>query len=189
MSERFEVAYLLGISKLPDRFYSRVKKLVGRDQLYQNPGVSLRSFVVGRHLLDEMVEVDDEMLKTVRECEQFNVDFKALSEIVSRVTLEAKDLIAKLDGDMQLRRTFVSQLSDLRRLQEAVKINFDKLLEANHQKLMSPERLRLIATEINELLLVTSPLTVVFKHSLFKLSDLLDTVEETLPKAPAPEYA
>lgn len=75
---KFETCYLLELSRFPEHFYAIIMGLEGRDILYQNPGVSLRSYVLsGTNPLQEILKIteDDPIYKMIRECESFCDDY------------------------------------------------------------------------------------------------------------------
>lgn len=84
------------ISRLPDHFYAMVHCLEGKDALYQNPGTSLRSFVV-KELRNELVVVPEHLHETIRECEQFSSSLMVAKTIVELLINRATRTIADLN--------------------------------------------------------------------------------------------
>jgi hypothetical protein len=91
-SKSYNVNYLLAISRLPDHFYALVNGLKGRDAMYQNPGVSLRSFVIGKCIRQEIIEVSGDLIDTIAECEKFSYSSETLAKIVETLEKTSHDL-------------------------------------------------------------------------------------------------
>ena len=149
--------------------YSLVYGLTGRDELYRNPGVSLRSFIVGRHLRDEIVTLNEAMLENLRECEEFSKP-EIIAEIVSRLSMRAdKALSMLMSPDLSTinRPNRHVEIRDLRDLLEEMQKTYHVYFNSN-------------GTE----LLILTPVGTDLKHAMFKLQDKLDQLSAPMPDFP-----
>jgi hypothetical protein len=165
----FHVDYLLAVARLPDRMYALVHGLTGRDELYKNPGTSLRSFIVGRHLKDEIVTLKEDMIQNVRECEEFSKS-ETIAEIVSRMSMRAdKALSMLMSPDLAAinRPNRHVEIKELRDLLENLQTAYHNYFNAN-------------GTELK----ILAPVGTELKHSLFKLQDKLDQLNAPMPDFP-----
>jgi hypothetical protein len=84
-AKTFDVNYLLAASRMPDHFYAMMYNLTGRDEIYLNPGVSLRSFIIAHCIRREFVELTGEMLQCAEACDEFSRSTKILAGIVEKL--------------------------------------------------------------------------------------------------------
>ena len=88
MTTFYQVDHLLSISRLADRLYPFIFGLKGREEMYQNPGTSLKSFLVV-NLREELVELDNEQLENLQACEEF-ASAASVSVIVSSLRSQSQ---------------------------------------------------------------------------------------------------
>ena len=91
---------ILETSQLADHFYAIVHGLTGRDMLYKNPGVSLRSYVAA-NCRSRILEIPEELTAAFDECVSFNNDpdvHKAINEVMRNKPFEVLEAIMKVRG-------------------------------------------------------------------------------------------
>lgn len=156
----YNVNYLLAMSRLPDHFHAALHGHTGRDELYQNPGVSLRSFVIARCIRQEFVEVPEEMLATVEECEKFSHSTQVLSHIVESLQKSTEYLLLLIEslpsasiGD------FLSFMTPLSEFSQVMKLSFDAFImnqdpATDHVDIESAHGVKLKSAMIDLLMLI-----------------------------------
>lgn len=122
--EVISVDYALKMTRLPIHFYALLNNLSGRDVLYQNPGVSLRSFIVHFWLDEELFALDGEMLEALNDCERFSNDSETvpliiiklnelISDLIDKVSKAAPEVQVKLQKDLTALNSASSKIVDL----------------------------------------------------------------------------
>ena len=141
----FYVNDLLICSILPNTFYSLINKESG---MYQNPGVSLKSYIVAKCLNRVYVNIDGLMLSIIEECQNFSYDTKNISVIVN-----------SLIENTELKKTNDSYGIMLSECSTFVKLSFDAFImnqdpKKDNADIFSQQGLFLINAmlELNELL-------------------------------------
>lgn len=92
---KYQTTYLLSASRMPEHFYSLIHGLQGRDVLYNNPGVSLRSFVVA-NILHEYLTLEPEMNDILNECIDFTDDESVYEKINHALRTQPYDILEKI---------------------------------------------------------------------------------------------
>lgn len=93
----FLVNDLLSISRLPDHFHAMVNGLEGREALYSNPGIALRSYVVANCLRKHVELVSDkDLMETIHECNDFNRNGKIKITIMEMLIKQSIDLVYEI---------------------------------------------------------------------------------------------
>lgn len=129
LSKTFNVNYLLAMSRLPDHFYAMMENLSGRDAIYKNPGVSLRSFVIARCIRKEVVELYGEMLGTAILCEEFSRSPKVLAYITERLRKDALKLCDHIDQLIpEAKIDFAMFILPLDEFSQVLKLSFDSFI-------------------------------------------------------------
>lgn len=128
-TKAYQVNYLLTMSRLPDHFFAMVNGLKGRDAQYQNPGVSLRSFIVGKALRREVIQVDGEMITAVHECEEFSMSASVIAKIVELLLTEANDLVTTISTlAPELQKKFIKMVTELSECSQVAKMAFEAFI-------------------------------------------------------------
>lgn len=170
-SKTYNVNYLLAMSRLPDHFYPMMENLRGRDVIYKNPGVSLRSFVIARCIRREVVELTGEMLQTAIICEEFSRSTKVLAYIVDRLQKDADQLcevISQLIPDVRV--DFVMFTLPLSEFSQVLKLSFDSFI-------MNQD-------PTSDKVDISSQHGINLKSTMIDLKELIDDVREHLNNAP-----
>lgn len=107
-SNVYQVGYLASVSRLADHFYPMVYCLEGRDVIYKNPGTSIRSFVITQ-IQHELVPVSDEMVQSIKECEEFTSSIMVVKTIVELLIAKAQELIPTLKNEVEYATTLHKQ--------------------------------------------------------------------------------
>jgi len=129
LSKTYQVNYLLGMSRLPDHFYGLIHNLKGRDELYKNPGVSLRSFIIARCIRQEIVELTGEMLENAELCEEFSRSTDVLASIVDHLLTSSAALCERIgDLDPDVRGDYVMFTLPINEFSQVVKLSFDSFI-------------------------------------------------------------
>lgn len=129
ISKTFNVNYLLAMARLPDHFYAMMENLSGRDAIYQNPGVSLRSFVIARCIRKEVVELYGEMLKTAILCEEFSRSPKVLAYITERLRKDSLKLCDHIDQLIpEAKIDYAMFILPLEEFSQVLKLSFDSFI-------------------------------------------------------------
>ena len=166
-SKTYNVNYLLAMSRLPDHFYPMIENLKGRDILYKNPGVSLRSFIIARCIRREIVELTGEMLQTAIICEEFSRSTNILAHIVEKLQKDADQLcqvIADLIPDIRVE--YVMFTLPLGEFSQVVKMSFDSFIMNQDPA----------SNKVD----ITSQHGINLKSSMIDLKELIDDVREHL---------
>lgn len=116
---RYPTTYILNTSRIPDHFYALVKGLSGREATYNNPGTSLRSFVLaGTNILQQSIDVEGEMLDILRECEDFSGDekvYETINNALRTKPYEVLELILAVEKDPDSVKDAMKQLNSMNR--------------------------------------------------------------------------
>lgn len=95
--QNFLVNDLLTISRRADHFYSMVNGLEGREALYSNPGIALRSWVVSTCLRKHIQPISEQsVLDLIVECNEFNQDNKIKVIIMEMLIQSSADLFDEI---------------------------------------------------------------------------------------------
>jgi len=170
----YQVNYLLTMSRLPDHFYAMIYNLRGKDAIYKNPGVSLRSFVIAKCIRQEEIFLTGDMLNLVAECEEFSTNTQNISTIVSMLTKAATDISLRFVTLPPKLNSYFSNFSvPISDRIKIVKLSFDTFIMTSdpakdHVDIMSPQAITL-------------------KTELFALKDLIDTLTDELSDALSPK--
>jgi hypothetical protein len=146
-TKRFEMTYLLSLSHFPEQFYPMVMNLSGREALYNNPGTSLRSFVLaGQNSLQEYLDVSASVLATIEECEYFCHSVKVVEDVTAAMMqqpFEIVERISKITTDQKPVATMMKHLkiltTSLEGFWEALKSNSYHGGEIFYYDLFTPE--------------------------------------------------
>jgi len=129
MMKSYHVNYLLSISRLPDHFYPMVNNLTPEQAKYQNPGSSLRSYIVANCLRQDIAPIPDDLTEIINECVMFSTSAEIISKIVDVLIKTSKDqliVISELDPvNLKKLSKHTQLLSDLA---SQVKIAFDTFI-------------------------------------------------------------
>lgn len=162
MSEKttFQVDYLIAVSRFTERFYALVHRLTGKDAVYQNPGVALRSFVIAKCFKDELVTIGGETLENLRACEEFGTNYVTISITVQEVLKQGSLVMAEVSADPRLSSEFIRELTHLAELMSHLRSAFDSFTEKakpgeNDGRVLQP----------------FSPEALKFKQALYTVSD------------------
>jgi hypothetical protein len=129
MAKVFDVNYLLGISRLPDHFYPMLHGHVGRDEQYLNPGVSLRSFIIGNCIRREYVELSNEILACAEECDKFSRNTLILSKIVEMLSKRCHDVLNRVNLLPPARQAdYAIFVESIRDFAQVAKMSFDAFI-------------------------------------------------------------
>src|ERR1035437_8665241 len=91
--QNFLVNDLLTISRRTDHFHAMVNGLDGREALYSNPGIALRSYVVANCLRKHSHQISDpDLMETIHQCNDFNRDDKIKVIIMEMLIQSSADL-------------------------------------------------------------------------------------------------
>jgi len=163
MQKMYSVNFLLTISRLPDRFFALINKLSGRDAEYLNPGVSVRSFVVGRCLRKELVLCEGQLLESIFECEQFSTNKKVLEKIMRSLLESATEIVNEINGteDRAFARWLIPEIAALHELGTMVRLSYDSLMTIQEE---------------NEPLTIDHLPGMTFKNSLFDMQDKIEEI-------------
>jgi hypothetical protein len=71
---------------MPHHFYGMINDLQGKEALYNNPGIALRSFVIANCFNDEFVEVDGTVQSVIEECEEFSNSHDMIALIINMLS-------------------------------------------------------------------------------------------------------
>jgi hypothetical protein len=165
----YNVNYLLTISRLPDHFYSMLQGLKGRDALYQNPGISLRSFVVGKCVRQEIVQVEGEILESIAECEKFSYSGETLAKIVNTLEKNAKELSQAMlvfPPNKKLMRMGTA----LNELNQGMRMAFDSFIMSQDP---TKDHVNLFSNQ-----------SIMLRSVMFELMEVIDTIEYDLDITP-----
>lgn len=150
------VEYLLSIARLPDRLYGVYYGLQGRDAIYKNPGTSLRSFIVARHIRDEQIALSSEMLDNLLECEQFSTIQMIEKIFIKMMSISEAAMDIMAEGKYENATVPADNIRFLASLLEHVSNTFTELIKLkDHSRWIS------------------TPIGVEFKDTLYKVQDLL----------------
>lgn len=170
----YQVDRLLMLARFPERFYPLVYNLSGNDMLYKNPGVSVRSFVIARAIRYETVEIENEILAAVKECEKFSSDPKVISQIYKSLNESTVWLVTEINGlPNQVRVELINEVTELHTAAQAVKISFEALFS--------------IQPEESSTVDLTTPPGQMFKQSLYLLQDKIERITDLLSEKRSPE--
>ncbi len=119
--------YLLTISRLPERFFALV---TGRESVYENPGVAVRSFVIAHALHKELVHCEGQLLESIFECTTFSTDKKILEQIMTSLMASATALVTEINGDADrpFSRSMIGEIAELHEQGSLVKMSYDALM-------------------------------------------------------------
>ena len=152
MTTFYQVDHLLSISRLADRLYPFIFGLKGREEMYQNPGTSLKSFLVV-NLREELVELDNEQLENLQACEEF-ASAASVSVIVSRISDATRRAIGVLQHQVGSDRKKNGQLAELKNMLRDLEQAYEDVRRLFKFELLSPKGVH-------------------FKQALFTLQDKL----------------
>ena len=146
-----EVNYLLSVVRMPIHFYGMVNNLTGRDAIYRNPGISLRTFVIAKLIDHEMCTIAGDMFEVFKECERFtnsNEIFTKIIDMLLKNVVKLMNTAVDLSPEMQLKVAMrLNQMNDLSK----------KIVEAiNEGKGGSDLALREMLFSLHEIILDTS---------------------------------
>jgi len=171
MSKSYNVNYMLAISRLPDHFYHILHNLKGRDALYQNPGASLRSYILANCVRKEYVQISGPLLLTIQECDEFSRNAQVLSNIVEYLQKEADTLCLIISNLVpNLRSTLVMYTLPLHEYSQVVKLSFDSFIMTQDPAKDHVDIMSLHGTNL--------------KSAMFDLQDLIEQVTAELQTLP-----
>ena len=175
----YQVNYLLSISRLPDHFYAMVNGLSRHDATYQNPGVSLRSYLVAKCLDRETVQLTEHILLDARQCEAFSTSGEILAKITESLLTSAADLVTQITTlPVGTKKKFSGYVKTLHDYAQVAKMSFDAFIMTQ-----DPSK--------NHVDITTLP-GITLKEAMFSLQDMIDRISDELSKVPTDspkEYA
>ena len=134
-----ETNHMLTLSRFPETFFPLINDLHGRDAQYQNPGFSLRSFIVARCLRKEYCSIPKEMIEVVNECQAFSCDAgivnRVAAELNRRVT-KIYESIAALPGHSQ--EKFLGSIDQLKALTEQTRKLYESYVDLGSDPMIEP---------------------------------------------------
>lgn len=171
----FAVRELHGAAVYTSRFYPERFNLTGRDARYKNPGESLLSLLVAKHLRQRLVTLSGEEAAVARECLTFAQDpetYVSVSKSLVRRAYSLLDAIevdlTQLDGQAQQLTSgeLMERITEVRAVRETLEII----------NLLAPsieEELRSSPAPIRPL----DPYLDVFTYQVFNLQDKVRALE------------
>lgn len=164
--QSYQIDYLLSMSRIPVRFYALIHKLSGKDAVYQNPGISVTSFVLARALRKEVVELEDQLVENFKMCVLFSTDRNILNQINESLIQASSGLVdqmSSLSQDQRLR--LLPDVQELHTLGQMIKMAYDSLLSIQVKDEI---------VEINNIPGVT------YKQNIFDMQDKIEEVSQKL---------
>jgi len=172
----YRVADLLSAATLTERFYGLIHDLSGRekDQIYYNPGTSLKSFIIAHCVKRDIVSVDGQMLDIIRECEQFQSNKTILIAINQCLISTAAALVNQIntmpkDAHLEL----IERVVELHQIGQVIKASFDALLSTQ-------------AIEEARVDMSSYP-ALTYKQALYDIQDKIDEITDLVREKLQPE--
>lgn len=171
MTERksYQTDYILSMSRIPVRFFPLIHGLTGRDATYQNPGISVQSFVVANGLRKEVIELEGQLVESFKICEHFSMDKEVLSRINESLIQSAATLLDQMNTLPQdLRFKMLSMAHSLHENGKMIQMSFDSLLESQNGN-----------GDVN----IMSIPGVTYKQAIFDMQDKIEEVIQMLDES------
>lgn len=128
-TKSFHVNSTLSLARFTARFYPLVYGLSGRAATYQNPGESVFSYLVARALKQEIVELEEHLCTSLKQCEIFCTDRTILMQINDKLTNQASQLVNTMNTLNQDQRVrLIPAVQELHELGQLIRLTFDSLL-------------------------------------------------------------
>lgn len=168
----YQVTYLVSLSTLPSRFFELIYN--NKTEEKGNPGNSLRSFLIAKHLKDEIIQVTEPIETYIRECEEFSNSKKILGFIVDSLMKSSMGVLMSMESSkIKVQIEMVKDITDLQELINNVKATYDAYLSIQDPTIDSID-------------LFTLP-GIKLKQSIFNLQDKIGLIIDNLNETNTPE--
>ena len=171
----YNTNYLISVSRLPHHFFGMINDLQGKEALYHNPGIALRSFVIANCFNDEFVEVDGTMQSVIEECEEFSNSHNMIALIIDMLKSKYNEAKGLVEAD-DFKNTVKDTLDRSTMLFKNMNSSYDQFMDYCSN----------VPPEVNSI--TTTPGTYL-KHSMFEFKNVLDQLVYEVSLVPSNESA
>lgn len=170
LANQYNVSDILFAIRFPERFYGLYKHYNGKDLIYKNPAIALKSFLISTNLIsDDLVILDSIHKDNYLECYDFSINIDIILSVTKMLEIKSEDLISLIKKDIKLLNKHNNNLSLINSLIYDIEKYITNILSLNTVKQLSDNILDFNDEKVLE-----------FRQLLFDLNDLLKNINNSI---------